>query len=140
MSIAPRAEDFDPAHSIGAVLLVDDVLCRDWLKKTGPAGAGIELRVRGEERQVAANAGVDALSFVVEQCAAKRPFGAFASCNFVLLAGELLAPFGIALLDARQIDRPDELTIAIEHPNFHTFVCHRLPLSCSSEQPHTTGN
>ena len=102
VAVAAGAEDLDPPHAVAAVLFGDDVLVGDRLEEARPAGAGIELRVRGEERQTAADAGVDALPLVVEERAAERPLGALAARDLELLAGQQLAPLGVGLLDARQ--------------------------------------
>src|SRR5262249_50309482 len=64
-----------------------------------PAGAALELGVGGEQRQVAAGAGEDALAVLLEQRARARPFRALLAQDLVLLWRQLRAPFGVRLLD-----------------------------------------
>ena len=59
-----------------AVVDVRDMGAVDRLIKARPAGAGVELRLRGEQRQPAQAAGVRPLLLVVEEVAAERWLGA----------------------------------------------------------------
>src|SRR5471032_985039 len=98
MAAAAAAVNFGAQHPEGAVFgLADGVLER--LVKTRPAGAALEFRLRGEQRQVAAGAGKDALAVLLEQRARSRTLGAFLAQDFILLRRQLRAPFGVGLLD-----------------------------------------
>src|SRR6202166_1921722 len=98
MAAAAAAMDLGPQHAEGAVLsLADGIFQR--LIEARPAGAALEFRLRGEQRQVAAGAGEDALAMFLEQRARARPFGALLAQDLVLLRRQLRAPFRIGLLD-----------------------------------------
>src|SRR6266851_10505020 len=98
MTAAAAAVDFAPQHPKGAVFgLADGVVER--LIKTRPAGATLEFRLRGEQRQVAAGAGEGALAVLLEQRARSRPLGALLAQDFILLRRQLRAPFRIGLFD-----------------------------------------
>ena len=58
------AEDLDTLHAVAAVRVGDDVPGRNRLEEARPAGAGVELGGRGEQRQAAADAGVDAVALL----------------------------------------------------------------------------
>src|ERR1700736_2785272 len=71
MAAAAAAMYFGAQHAEGAVLgLADRVLQR--LIEARPAGAAFELGVRGEQRQVAAGAGEDALAMLLQKRARTR--------------------------------------------------------------------
>src|SRR6202158_4841618 len=98
MAAAAAAVDFGPQHPKGAVFgLADGVVER--LIKTRPAGAALEFRFRGEQRQVAAGTGEDALAMLLEQRARSRPLGALLAQDLILLRRQLRAPFRIGLFD-----------------------------------------
>src|SRR4030088_701363 len=98
MTAAAAAVNFGPRHPKGPVFgLADGVFQR--LVKTRPAGAALEFRLRGEQRQVAAGAGEDTLAMLLEQRARSRAFGALLAQDVVLLRRQLRAPFRIGLFD-----------------------------------------
>src|SRR6202043_1978031 len=98
VTTAAAAMNFGPQHPEGAVFgLADGIFKR--LPKTRPAGAALIFRFRGEQRQIAAGAGEDALAMLLEQRAAPRAFGAFLAQDFILLRRQLRAPFCIGLFD-----------------------------------------
>src|SRR6266404_5112617 len=98
MTAAAAAVNFSPQHPKGAVFgLADGIVER--LIKTRPAGAALEFRLRGEQRQVAAGAGEGALAVFLEQRARSRPLGALLAQDLVLLRRQLGAPFRIGLFD-----------------------------------------
>src|SRR5258706_11031372 len=98
MAAAAAAVNFGPQHPKGAVFgLADGVVER--LIKTRPAGAALEFRVRGEQWQVAAGAGEDALAVLLEQRARSRTLGALLAQDLILLRCQLGAPFRIGLFD-----------------------------------------
>src|ERR1700716_2607116 len=98
MAAAAPAVDFGSQHAEGPVFgLADGVLER--LVKARPAGAALEFRLRGEQRQVAAGAGEDALAMLLEQRARTRALGALLAQNLILLRRQLRAPFRIGLFD-----------------------------------------
>src|SRR3981189_905119 len=57
----------------------------DGLIEPRPAGAALKFRLRGEQRQVAAGAGEDALAMLLEQRARTRAPGALLAQDFLLL-------------------------------------------------------
>ncbi|KAG0756563.1 hypothetical protein G6F22_020255 [Rhizopus arrhizus] len=57
-------------------------------EEAGPAGAGIELGARAEQRQRTQPAAVDTLALVVEEDSAERRFGAVLQQHAALLAAE----------------------------------------------------
>jgi len=69
-------------------------------EEAGPASAGIELGIRREKRQPAADAGVDPVAFVVQQRAAKSALRALATRDLELLGRELRAPLCFGFDDA----------------------------------------
>src|ERR1700686_2031352 len=98
MAAAAGAMNFGPQHPEGAVFgLADGVVER--LIKTRPAGAALEFRLRGEQRQVAAGAGEDTLAMLLEQRARSRTLGALLAQDVILLRRQLRAPFRIGLFD-----------------------------------------
>src|SRR5216683_885646 len=98
MAAATAAVDFGPQHPEGAVFgLADRVFER--LVEARPAGAALEFRLRGEQRQVAAGAGEDALAMLLEQRARSRTLGALLAQDLILLRRQLRAPFRIGLFD-----------------------------------------
>jgi hypothetical protein len=76
-----------------------DILRRGRLKKTRPAGTGLELMVRAEELGATAPAVIDAAFVVVPVFAGEGGLGAFLPGDLELLGRELLAPFGVGFLD-----------------------------------------
>src|SRR5438309_4123960 len=75
MAAAAAAVDFGPQHAEGPVFgLADGVVER--LIEARPAGAALELGLRGEQRQVATGAGEDALAMLVQQRARTWALGA----------------------------------------------------------------
>src|SRR5229473_4501410 len=98
MAAAAAAVNFGPQYPESPVFgLADGVLQR--LVKTRPAGTALEFRFRGEQRQVAAGTGEDALAMLLEQRARSRPLGAFLARDLILLRRQLRAPFRIGLFD-----------------------------------------
>src|SRR3981081_4296866 len=98
MAAAAAAVNFSPQHPKGAVLGLADGIGQRLIKKW-PAGAALEFRLRGEQRQVAAGAGEDALAMLLEQRARTRALGALLAQDFILLRRQLRAPFRIGLFD-----------------------------------------
>ncbi len=101
VAVAAGAQDFDPQHPVAAIGVRRHVLVGHRLEEARPAGARVELRVRGKERQAAADARVDAVPLVVEQRAAERPLGPMRARNLELLGRQLLPPLGLGFLDTR---------------------------------------
>src|SRR5205807_4923493 len=98
MATAAAAVYFGAQHAEHPIFgLAEGVIER--LIEARPAGAALELGLRGEQRQVAAGAGEDALAMLLEQRARTRPFGALLAQDLILLRGQLRAPFGIGLFD-----------------------------------------
>src|SRR4030088_2059730 len=98
MATAAAAVNFGPQYPESPVFgPADGVVER--LVKNRPAGAALEFRLRGEQRQVAAGTGEDALAMFLEQRARSRPLGAFLAQDLILLRRQLRAPFRIGLFD-----------------------------------------
>src|SRR5581483_4976483 len=98
MAAAAAAVDLGSEHAEGAILgLADRILER--LVEARPASAALEFGVGGEQRQVAAGAGKDALAMLLQKRARPRPLGALLAQDLVLLRGELRAPLVVGLLD-----------------------------------------
>src|SRR5258708_3436029 len=88
MAAAAAAMHFGAQHAVGAILgLADGVFQR--LIKTRPAGAAFEFGLRGEQRQVAAGAGENALAMLFQAPARSRPLRAPVSPDLVLPRGKL---------------------------------------------------
>src|SRR5262249_9779109 len=126
VAAAARAQDLGAAHAVAAVLRVDDILGADGLEEARPAGARLELRAGGEERQGAAHAGVDAVALVVEEQPAERRLGALAARHLVLLLRELAFPLGVAFLDLGALDRADQLAFRVVDADFHASLLTRF--------------
>src|SRR6266481_6196415 len=145
MAAAAAAMNFGPQHSQGPVFgLADGVL--EWLIKTRPAGAALEFRLRGEQRQVAPGAGEDALAMLLEQWARTRTLGALLTQDLILLRRQLRAPFRIGLFDleflrgvCRRSPQPAEgskakkagdrceQNTAVDHDSLRATRCSGLP-------------
>src|SRR4051794_17260776 len=98
MAAATAAVDLGAQHAEGTVLgLAHRIVER--LPETRPAGAALEFRLRGKQRQVAAGAGKDALAVLFQKRARPRPLGAVLAQDVVLLRRQLSAPFRVRLLD-----------------------------------------
>ena len=98
MAAAAAAVHLGAQHAVGAVLGLADIAF-DRLIEARPAGAALEFRLRGEQRQVAPGAGKGALAMLLEQRARARPLGALLAQDLVLLRRQLRAPFRIGLFD-----------------------------------------
>src|ERR1017187_2429707 len=123
MAAASAAMNFGPQHPKGAVFgLADGVLER--LIKARPAGAALEFRLRGEQRQVATGAGEDALAMLLEQRARPRALGALLAQDLILLRRQLRAPFRIGFFDLE----------------FLRGVCRRGPEPPEGGKPKQTGD
>src|SRR5215470_532726 len=97
--IAPRAVHLGPAHEEARVLLGLDRLRRGRLEVRRPAGAGVELVIRAEERLTTADAVVCAAIVVVPVHAAECALRAVLACHLELVVGEMLAPLLVGLAD-----------------------------------------
>src|SRR5690606_41618954 len=86
VAIATRATDFGAQHAVAGVLQVTDMRRVERRVKTWPAGAGIELAVRTEQRQVAQAPVIDDARLVVEQAAAKGRVGHLVEHDAVFLS------------------------------------------------------
>src|SRR5262245_11493363 len=120
MSIAAGAQDLGADHAVAAVFMGDDILVGYGLEEAGPAGAGVELVTRGEQRQPTADAGIDTMAFVVQQRTTERSLSALATSDFELLWCQLSAPLCVGLDDAGHLDGTDELALTVKDFNFHS--------------------
>lgn len=97
---AAVAGDFGAEHAEAAVdVLVDQVLVVRAVEAR-PAAARVELGFGAEERCVAADAAVGAGVVAVPVDAGEGAFGALAAGYLVLEFVQLLAPFGVGLVDS----------------------------------------
>src|SRR5262249_26981422 len=71
---------------------------------------------------LATNAGVDALPFVVQKRAAKRPFRPLAAGDLELFRRELFPPLGIGLGDGLDLDGAYQMSLFVENLGFHWFL------------------
>src|SRR5271169_5206383 len=105
MAAAAAAMHFGPRHAEGPVFgFADRIVER--LVEARPAGAALELGLRGEQRQVATGAGEDALAMLLEQWTRARAFGALLAQDFILLRRQLRAPFRVGLFDLELLRGP----------------------------------
>jgi len=100
MAAATGAENLGTGHAEAAVAKFGDVFLRVGLEEAGPAGARIELRPGGEEREATSGAEVDSLFVVIEEVAAKGWFGSLGPEDAVGRGAELFLPFGVGFDNA----------------------------------------
>ena len=98
------AEDLGADHAVSGVTDLGDVLLGKGLVEAGPARAGVELRARSEEWQVAAGAEIDAIPVVIQQVTAEGGLGPLGAEDAVGRGAELLLPRGIGLHDTGALD------------------------------------
>src|SRR5260221_5204489 len=79
VGVAAAANDLGPHHEMAFIGHERDAVVVERLPETRPAGAGLELGLRVEQRLTAADAGVCACFVVVPVFAAEGPFGPFAA-------------------------------------------------------------
>src|SRR5579859_3039178 len=95
VTAAACAHFLHPNHPVAGVAQALDVRLVIRAEETRPAGAGIELRVRAEERQSAEAACIDAVLLVIKKDTAKRSLGAVLEQHAALTgvqSGDDLAP------------------------------------------------
>src|SRR5262249_14129085 len=91
VAAAAAAMHFGAGHAEGAVLGgADRILQR--LVEARPASAALELGVGGEQRQVAAGAGENALAMLLQERARAGALGTLLAQDLVLLRRQLRAP------------------------------------------------
>src|SRR4051794_3717853 len=95
MAITTRTENLTANHAVSAIDGRLDVFVGDGLEKTWPTGAGIELRIRGKERETATDAGINSVRLIVEQRAAEGPLSSLGAGDGKLLGRQLFTPLGI---------------------------------------------
>src|SRR5689334_1499263 len=99
MAATAGAANFCPHHPVRGVGVNLDRLGGGGLVEARPAGTGLELRVRAEERRSAPGTVVHAVVLHVPVPAGERPLSPLAAKDLVLLRRQLLAPLGVGLLD-----------------------------------------
>ncbi len=77
------AQDFGSHHAVAAIDLFCHMLGVQCLEITGPAATGIKLGIRGEQRRIAAHAGVNARLMMIPELAGKCAFGCGMARHFV---------------------------------------------------------
>src|SRR5215207_6244709 len=92
VGVAVLADDLGAAHEEAVVRPQLDVLEVGRLGEAGPAGAGVELGVGGEQLGAAADAAVHALRLLVPVGTGERPLGAGLAGDLELLGRQLLTP------------------------------------------------
>src|ERR1700728_3103283 len=97
MRVTAAAEHLGATHSVAGIALHLYVLGSDGLIVARPAGTGMVLRFRAEERLTAADAEVSSGRFGVLILAGEGRLGALLPRDVILLIGEIGSPFGIAL-------------------------------------------
>ena len=95
MSAALTARDLGANHAVTVVACLGNVLFGQWLRKTRPAAACIELVGGIEQGGTTAKTGIGAWISAIPILACERPLGAFLSGNAILLARQTGAPFGV---------------------------------------------
>src|ERR1700761_2029605 len=96
---AAAAADLGAAHEHAVVRAQLDRVGHGGLEEARPAGTGVELGVRPEQLVPAARALVGAILLVPEQRAGERHLRMAVAQHVVLLAGQLLPPLLVGLLD-----------------------------------------
>src|SRR5690606_22061773 len=89
MGIADVADDFGAYHAVAAVDLFLHHRRIQRLEVAGPAAAGFEFCIRGEQRRAAADAGVDAGFVMIPVAAGERRFGGGMARDGILLVVQL---------------------------------------------------
>ena len=97
--IASLAEHLVPLHAVAAVAFGEDILFGDRRPEAGSAGARFKLRIGFEQVVVATDTPIDSLLVIVPILAGEGPLGSFSPRDLVLLASQLLLPFGVRLDD-----------------------------------------
>src|SRR5579872_5942417 len=94
MAVAAPATYRGADHAEGTVLVGADRIVERG-PEARPAGAAVELGRGGEQVEVAAGAGENALPMLIQKRTAERRLRPFLAQDRVLLGGELAAPFGV---------------------------------------------
>src|SRR5471030_2850265 len=89
---------FNAQHAMRTIGLFVDDFAVDRLEVAGPAAAGIEFRIRLEQRCAAAHAVIHAALRVIPVFAGERPFGGGVARHLVLDIGQFLSIRGVVLL------------------------------------------
>ena len=97
MPPAEGAEDLGADHPMGGITQLGDVLRGKRFVEARPTRSGVELGPRGEKRQAAARAEIDALLVVIEEVATEGGLCSFGPQDAVGLGSELFLPLGIGL-------------------------------------------
>src|SRR5690348_8456833 len=109
VGVAVLADDLGAAHEEAVVRPQFDVLEVGRLGEAGPAGAGVELGVRGEELGAAADTSVHPVGLLVPVGAGEGALGPGVAGHLVLLGRQLLAPLLLGFLDLRRHPAPFSL-------------------------------
>ncbi len=99
MSIADIAGNFSAHHTVATVGYFPYIGRIDGSEVAGPAAAGIEFCIGGEQRRVTAYAGVGARFVVVPIATGECGFGMRLAGYAVIECIELTAPLGIGFYD-----------------------------------------
>ncbi len=103
MPSASGTGHLDPVHAVAEIVVQLYVGAIRRLGEAGPAGPGLELRLRGEKLGAAPGATVRPVTLLVDVLAGERSLGPLVAEHLVLSRGQLLAPFAITLLDAMEV-------------------------------------
>ena len=99
MATATLAADLRARHPEAAILVQLDVVGDGGLVEARPPGAGVELRVRGEQLGAAAGTPVGPVVLRVDVLAGERMLGRVRAQYRVLLGGELRLPLLVGQVD-----------------------------------------
>src|SRR6266540_4325875 len=113
--VAAGAADLDAAHAVRVVDPLRHRVGGDGVRERRPAGAGLELLARAEERVAAPRTDVGPRLLRPEEAPGPGGLGAVAAQDLVLLRGEPLPPLGVAedeLLGHGAPPRPGDVTRA----------------------------
>lgn len=114
VAAAARTANLGAQHAVAGVVKFDDIFSGKGLEKTRPAGAGMEFRLRAEERQVAARAKIHAVLFVIEQRAAEWCLRALRPQNSESVRAEHPAPFFFGFFDSGDLRRREGLAVGAQ--------------------------
>src|SRR5450830_1447790 len=99
MRVADVADDFGTNHAITFVAYLAHVIRIERLEIAWPAAAGVKFGIRGKQRCVAADAGIDAGFVMIPVFAAESALGGCVTGDLVFHGIQLGTPLRIGFLD-----------------------------------------
>src|SRR5579863_7012511 len=110
MGLAAAAGNSSPCHAQGEIRAFMDILLRDRLPETGPAGAGFKFCFRAEQRRITADAAIEPFLMQIPVCARKWPLGSGLARHLEGFSRQLFLPFSIGFGNRRKHNRLFPLT------------------------------